>query len=189
MNSHLGYVALGLLVGVESAGVPVPGETALIAAGFLAHRGTLNIEVVILVAATAAILGDNVGYLFGRRGGRALLTKPGPLLRHRLKVLEHGEPFFAKHGAKAVFFGRWVTTLRIAAAWLAGATHMPWSTFLFWNTLGGVAWATTVGLAAFYLGDTAERIFKTVGFAGLGAFLLGLVVIVLLRRRRRPSRG
>jgi len=127
---RLGYLVVFVLVGVESAGVPVPGETALITAGVLAHRGEVSIELVIAVAAAAAIIGDNVGYLIGRTGGRRLLEQPGFLEGHRRAVLRTGEPFFARHGPKAVFLGRWVAGLRIAAAWLAGITKMPWPVFL-----------------------------------------------------------
>ncbi len=186
---HVGYAALALFVGIESAGVPIPGETALIAAGFLAQRGELDIGLVIAVASVSAIVGDNVGYLIGRKGGRALLLKPGPLHRHRLKVIEHGEPFFLKHGAKAVFLGRWVGALRIAAAWLAGANRMPWPVFTFWNALGGVTWATSVGLAAFFLGRAAEPILKEVGLVGAGVVALAVLSVGLIayRRHRRPA--
>ena len=102
-------------------GIPVPGETALIAAALLAHDGQMDIGTLVrLLASAAAIIGDNVGFAVGRRYGRRLILVPGPLHNHRLKVLEHGEPFFAKHGPKAVFLGRWVSGLRIASAWLAG---------------------------------------------------------------------
>src|SRR5512132_4427878 len=116
-------------------GVPVPGETALITAGIVASRGQLEIEVVIALAAAAAILGDNVGFAIGRKLGRQLLTAPGPLVGHRRQVLALGEPFFQRHGPKAVFLGRWVAGLRITAAWMAGANRMGWPTFLFWDAL------------------------------------------------------
>jgi undecaprenyl-diphosphatase len=187
---HLGYLALALLVGVESTGVPVPGETALIAGGVLAHDGEMAIGVVIAVAAAAAIVGDNLGYLIGRLGGRRLLEAPGPLESHRLSIIAKGEPFFEAHGPKAVFLGRWVAGLRIAAAWLAGITHMRWRVFFFWNLLGGVAWATSVGLAAYLLGPVAKKIVEDLG---LGAVALIVVAIVAYgawwwRRRRHERR-
>ena len=95
----------------------------------------------IAIAAIAAIVGDNIGFALGRKLGRRVLLAPGPLLHHRRRVLAVGEPFFDRHGPKAVFLGRWTTGLRITAAWLAGANRMSWTTFLFWNALGGIAWA------------------------------------------------
>jgi membrane-associated protein len=172
LPAHLGYVILFALVGAESTGVPVPGETALITAGVLAHHGQFTIQLVIVVAAAGAIVGDNVGYLIGRTGGRRLLERPGFLENHRRQILRKGEPFFRKHGPKAVFLGRWFAGLRIAAAWLAGINRMPWHVFVFWNALGGIAWATSVGLLAYYLGPTAERVFKYVGLGGVGIVVL-----------------
>jgi undecaprenyl-diphosphatase len=182
---HLGYLIVFVLVSVESAGVPVPGETALITAGVLAHRGQFSIELVIAVAAGAAIVGDNVGYLIGRVGGRRLLERPGLLEGHRRAVLRTGEPFFARHGPKAVFVGRWVAGLRLAAAWLAGITNMPWPVFLFWNALGAIAWATSVGLLSYYLGGTAERVFKAAGIAGIVAAVLVAGGVVTWRRMQQ----
>ena len=187
INAHVAYIAVFALVAAESTGVPVPGETALIAADVLASHGQVHIESVIVLAALGAILGDNVGYAIGRTGGRRLLERPGFLERHRHRVLEHGEPFFARHGAKAVFLGRWVAGLRIAAAWLAGLNRMPWPQFLFWNALGGVAWATSVGLLAFYLGPPAEKIFRTIGIAGVALAAAALLAFVLWRRLRRGA--
>jgi membrane protein YqaA with SNARE-associated domain len=117
---NLGYPTLVLLVMLESSGVPLPGETALITAAVLASQHRLQIELVIALAAAAAIAGDNAGYLIGRKGGRWLLLRPGLFARHRARVLEVGEPFFARHGSKAVFLGRWILGLRTWASWLAG---------------------------------------------------------------------
>jgi undecaprenyl-diphosphatase len=182
--TNLGYVALGALIAGETMGVPLPGETALIAAGILASDHHLTIELVILVAAVAAILGDNVGYWIGRRGGRKLLELPGPLARHRQRVLDRGEEIFEKHGAKTVFFGRWFSGLRIASAWLAGVNHMPWRTFIVYNALGGIAWATSVGLLSYWAGHSADTVLKTVGIGGLALALVALVAFLVWRRRR-----
>lgn len=188
LPTHLGYLILFALVGAESTGVPVPGETALITAGVLAHRGQFSIELVILLAAVGAIVGDNLGYLIGRTGGRRLLERPGFLEKHRHAVLAKGEPFFVKHGPKAVFLGRWTAGLRIAAAWLAGISRMPWPVFLFWNALGGIAWATSVGVFAYFLGPTAERVFKDMGIIGIGAAALLVAVFLAWRHfHRRPG--
>ena len=188
LPAHLGYLILFALTAAESAGVPVPGETALITGGVLAHHGQFDIALVIAVAAAGAIVGDNVGYLIGRAGGRRLLERPGPLEEHRRAVLRHGEPFFAKHGPKAVFLARWVVGVRLAAAWLAGINRMHWLTFAFWNALGGIAWATTVGLAAYLLGPAAEQVFKSVGIAGVAGAAVAALAYVGWRRTRSRSR-
>jgi membrane-associated protein len=188
INSDVAYLGVFGLVATESSGVPVPGETALIAAGVLASHGRVHIELVIGLAAAAAILGDNLGYAIGRTGGRRLLERPGFLEQHRRRILEQGEPFFERHGAKAVFLGRWVAGLRIAAAWLAGINRMAWRRFVLWNALGGIAWATSVGLLAFYLGPPAERIFRTIGIAGVALAAAAVAGFALWRRLRRAGR-
>ena len=151
-------VLLFLLVGVESAGVPLPGETALVASGVLASQGKLNIVAVIVVASSAAILGDNGGYWLGRLGGRKLLERWSFVNKHAEKVLPRAERIFAKHGGKTVFFGRFIAILRITAAWMAGISHMPWWRFLLFNAAGGILWATLVGLVAYYSGEAAAQI-------------------------------
>jgi membrane protein DedA with SNARE-associated domain len=171
LTSNVGYPALILLVAVESSGVPVPGETALITAGVLASRGDLAIVPVIVLAAAGAIVGDNLGYLLGRRVGRRIMLRGGRFEA----ALERAERFFARHGAKAVFLGRWVTGLRIWAAWVAGATHMRWRTFLLWNALGGIVWAASVGLAAYLIGAATEKIATRVGEGAAAVVILALV--------------
>jgi membrane protein DedA with SNARE-associated domain len=151
----------------------------------LASQGKLQIELVIALAALAAIVGDNLGYLIGRKGGRWLLERPGPFHRHRLNVLGMGEPFFEQHGPKAVFFGRFVLGLRTWASWLAGANHMPWRSFFLWNALGGICWATAVGLVAYFVGQSASNAIATFGIFGLGAVVLALGGGFLLHRRHR----
>jgi len=187
--SHTGYLVLFLLVMAESGGVPVPGETALITAGILASQGNLQIELVIVLAAAAAIVGDNLGYQIGRKGGRWLLERPGRFHRQRLQVLASGEPFFERHGPKAVFFGRFLLGLRVWASWLAGATHMRWRSFVFWNACGGICWATAIGLLAYFLGHAAGNAIKTFGLFGLAAVLVvvGGLLIAHFRHRRRSA--
>src|SRR4051794_18982177 len=182
-----GIPALFALIAVETMGIPLPGETALIAAGIFASQGHMSIELVIVAAALAAILGDNVGFFIGRHYGRRLLEwDGGPFPDHRKRLIAVGEPFFERHGPKAVFLGRWVAGLRITAAWLAGAHHMRWPVFTFWNALGGICWAVSVGLAAYFLGHTAERILKTAGLAGLALVVLAGVGFWIWHRRRKP---
>lgn len=142
--ANVGYPSVFLLVMAESAGVPLPGETALVTGALLASQHKLQIAVVIALAASGAIIGDNLGYLIGRKGGRWLLERPGPFARSRRSALHAGIPFFDRHGQRAVFLGRWLIGLRTWAAWLAGAAHMPWKSFATWNALGGMSWATTI---------------------------------------------
>jgi membrane-associated protein len=182
---HIGYPLLFLLVMAESSGVPIPGETALITAAVLASQGQLKIALVIPIAAAAAIVGDNIGYVIGRNGGRWLLERPGRFHRQRLQVLQTGEPFFERHGPKAVFFGRFVLVLRVWASWLAGATRMPWHSFVLWNALGGICWATSVGLIAYFLGHSAGNAVQTFGVYGLAAFVLGAAGVFIARRRHQ----
>jgi membrane protein DedA with SNARE-associated domain len=183
-----GYPLLFVLVMAESGGVPIPGETALITAGVLASRGKLQIEWVIVTAAAAAIVGDNIGYLIGRKGGRWLLERPGRFHRQRLEVIKTGEPFFERHGPKAVFFGRFLLGLRVWASWLAGATRMHWRTFVAWNALGGITWATGIGLLAYFLGNSAGNAIETFGIYGLVAVLIAIVSAFVLHRRAHRHR-
>jgi membrane protein DedA with SNARE-associated domain len=187
--SHVGYILLFVLVMAESSGIPIPGETALIAASVLASQGKLEIELVIAFAALGAIVGDNIGYSIGRKGGRWVLERPGRFRSQRLAVLETGEPFFERHGPKAVFFGRFVLGLRVWASWLAGATRMPWRSFLFWNACGGITWATAVGLLAYFLGHSASNALEAFGIFGLTAVIVavGTGLFLHLRHRRRAS--
>jgi membrane protein DedA with SNARE-associated domain len=191
--SHLvevfGYPLLFLVVMAESSGMPVPGETALIAAAVAASQGKLQIELVIPIAALAAIVGDNIGYQIGRKGGRWLLERPGRFRRQRQQVLTTGEPFFERHGPKAVFFGRFLLGLRVWASWLAGATHMHWRSFVLWNALGGICWATAIGLLAYFLGNAAGNAIQTFGLFGLLAVVLvvGGLVIAHVRHRRHAD--
>jgi membrane protein DedA with SNARE-associated domain len=182
-----GYPLVFLLVTAESAGVPVPGETALIAGAVFASQGRLSLPAVIATAAAAAIVGDNLGYLIGRRGGRWLLLREGPFHRQRTEVLAIGEPFFERHGPKAVFFGRFLLGLRTWASWLAGATQMPWRSFLLWNALGGICWATGVGVVAYFVGRSAENALSAFGVFGLVAVVVAAVGLFIAHRRHRRS--
>ena len=187
LPANVGYAAVFALIAVETMGIPVPGETALIGAALLAHDGQMDIVWLVVLAAAAAIIGDNVGFAIGRKGGRRLFARPGPFHHHRMKVLEHGEPFFARHGPKAVFLGRWVSGLRIASAWLAGMNKMDWPTFLFWNALGGIAWAASIGLGVYFLGHVAEQVISTAGPAAAVAGVLALVAFLVWRHRRAAA--
>ena len=183
--SNLGYFAVFALVAIETMGIPVPGETALIAGALAASKGSLSIGVVVALAACAAIIGDNIGFAIGRRWGRRIFEKPGIAYDQRLALLDMGEPFFAKHGGKAVFFGRWLSGLRIASAWLAGMNKMRWPTFLVWNALGGIFWACAVGFGAYWAGHAFEKIITKIGV--YGAVAVAVVIIGLVAWRHHSA--
>ncbi len=176
---HYGLIALFLIVMLESGGLPLPGETALVAAGVFASRGELNIVEVIAVAAAAAIVGDNIGYSIGRTGGRKLLERSKLLSRWSGNVLPWAESFFERHGAKTIFIGRFFSILRVTAAWMAGISRMPWWKFFVWNAAGGICWAALVGLVAYYLGQAAADAISRYGLIG-GVALVALAVIGLV---------
>jgi membrane protein DedA with SNARE-associated domain len=182
-----GLFLLFVLIAMESAGVPLPGETALVTAGVLASRGDMDIVAVIAVAATGAIAGDNVGYWAGRLGGRKLLQRWGPLERHASRVLPWSERFFKRHGPKTIFLGRFIAVLRVTAAWLAGISKMHWWLFFLWNAAGGICWAVAVGLVAYFAGQAAAEAIGRYGLIAGGAIVVllvvGAVVFRFIRRR------
>ncbi|HET9074677.1 MAG TPA: DedA family protein [Solirubrobacteraceae bacterium] len=187
LSSGLGYV-LPAIIGLESMGVPSPGETALLLAAVLASQGHLQIWLVIVIASASAILGDNLAYGLGRWLGRDVLEAPGPLHRHRQTLIRVGDRFFARHGSRTVLLGRWVTVVRSVVAWLAGINEMPFHVFFFWNALGGITWATAYGLAGYFGGNAAVSVFKTVGLGAgiaIGVALVLAYVLYKLRERRR----
>jgi membrane protein DedA with SNARE-associated domain len=179
-TSH-GLPLLFVVVMIESFGVPLPGETALIAFGVLASQGHYSIVLVIAVAAAGAIVGDNLGYvIIGRWGGRNLLERWGPLRRFSQRYLPPTERLMEKHGDKVVFFGRFVTVLRYTAAWVAGIAGMPWRKFLFWNAVGGICWATLVGLVAYYAGNAAADAIQRYGIYAAVVIAAAALVFFLI---------
>jgi membrane protein DedA with SNARE-associated domain len=172
---HYGLLALFLIVMLESAGVPLPGETALVAAGVFASHGELNIVAVIIAAAAAAIIGDNLGYWVGRTGGRSVLTRWTVTSR----TLPWAEGFFERHGPKTIFIGRFFSILRVTAAWMAGVSRMRWWTFFLWNAAGGICWALLVGLVAYLFGQAAADAIAKYGLIG-GALIVGLALAGLV---------
>src|SRR5438093_11734358 len=173
---------------LESAGLPVPGETALIAASVLAAQGLVSLPAVIVVAAAAAIIGDNAGYRIGRAAGRRLLTRWRPVARYTERMLPPAERFFAHHGGKAVFLARFMPGLRVIGALVAGIAGMARWRFLVWNVAGGVVWATSVALIAYCLGEAVASAMGRYGLiGGIGAIAAAAVFYGLadgLRRRR-----
>ena len=179
-----GLVILFVAIAMESAGVPIPGETALVTAAFLSRpeHGQFSLFPVIVVGASAAIVGDNAGYTAGRFGGRRLLERWSVTRRQAERLLPPAEVFFAKHGPKTVFIGRFVALLRVTAAWMAGISHMHWRTFLLWNALGGIVWATGVALLAYWAGKAvADGISRYGLYAVVALIVLGALAFLALR--------
>src|SRR5690242_14105026 len=176
---------------METAGVPLPGEITLILAGVAAHQGSLDLTLTIVVGSLAAILGDNVGYVIGRYGGRRVVLR----LAHVGRVdslLGWGERFFERHGGKTVFLARWTAGLRIFGAWIAGMTHMPWPKFFVWNAAGGVTWATAMTALGYSFAASLGKVETYVGRGGAiaaGVVLLGALLYGLhrLSHRRSPA--
>jgi membrane protein DedA with SNARE-associated domain len=172
-----GYLAVFCIVALESAGIPLPGETALVlAAMFAGATGLIDIKLVIFFAAFGAILGDNVGFWAGRRFGLPLLLNHGARLGLTDDRIKLGQYLFEHHGAKIVFFGRFIALLRIFAAFLAGVNRYSWGQFLFYNATGGIVWAVIFGLGGFAFGDAFERVAGPLGKIMLGLAALGVLL-------------
>jgi membrane-associated protein len=186
VSGHLGYF-LPAIIGLESMGIPSPGETALVLAAVLASQGHLEIWLVIVIGVCSAILGDNIGFLLGRHFGRDALAAPGPFHQRRVAVVAAGDRFFDRHGPKAVFLARWIAFVRFAAAWLAGINGMRFRTFFVWNALGGISWGVTYGLVGYFVGSAAADVITRFGAYAAGALAVLIVFgygYLKLRERR-----
>jgi membrane protein DedA with SNARE-associated domain len=162
-----GYLAIFAIVGLESAGIPMPGETILVAAAILAGQGKLHLWGVIGAAAAGAILGDNCGYWVGREFGFPIAYRYGRYVNLDERRLKLGQYLFLRQGGKIVFFGRFVAVLRAFAAFLAGVNHFNWERFFLFNAAGGIVWATIFGSGGYWLGRAFEDYAKPVGIAAL----------------------
>ena len=183
-----GYLAVFVFVGVESIGVPVPGETMLVTAAIYAGTtGRLSIFWVIVASSAGAIVGDNIGYGIGRTGGYRLVKRYGRYIRLEEDRLRLGQYLFDKHGSKVVFFGRFVSVLRIFAAFLAGVNRMHWRRFLIFNAAGGIVWSTIYGVAAFLLGKQLLQLSGRVDFA-LAVVGVAVIIVVIVFLRRNEAR-
>jgi undecaprenyl-diphosphatase len=184
--ARYGYAVVFFGVFLENAGLPVPGETALLAGAALSRSGRLSLPLVIVTAIAGAILGDNLGFLIGRRGGRALVDRFGPrvgLSRDRLLQFDR---FFDRHGAKTVFIARFVTGLRVFGALLAGTSGLSWGRFLLYNSTGAIAWATTFGGVGYLLAYSWQTLELWIGRSGLvllAAIVIAGLLTVLHKRR------
>ncbi|MBE7201932.1 MAG: VTT domain-containing protein [Parafilimonas terrae] len=182
--AHYGYIAIFVIITLESAGLPLPGETVLLtAAAYAGSTGNINIGLVVAIAATAAVLGDNAGYWVGRRWGLPLLLRKGHLIGLDHGRLKLGQYLFRRHGGKIVFFGRFTAMLRAYAAVLAGVNKLDARRFMAFNALGGVAWASIMGFGAYLCGRSIENVMGPVGLGLLAFVLLGAVALWLFMRR------
>jgi membrane-associated protein len=191
-GSILAYVALFFGIMLENAGIPLPGETALLVAGYLTSEAggyRLHLWAVIIVACLGAVVGDNLGFWLGRKLARPRLAAGKRFLFLTPARFQQAERYFARYGAATVFFGRWVALLRIAAGPAAGAAGMPWGRFLLANAAGAAVWATGIGLIGHFAGHAWQAI-QT--WLGRGAWVLAAAVLLafvawhlrgLLRRR------
>jgi membrane protein DedA with SNARE-associated domain len=183
-----GYAVVFGGVCLENAGVPVPGETALIAGAAFTHFGRLTLSRVIATAIAAAILGDNFGFLIGRRIGRSFVARHGARVGLTPERLAQFDWFFEHYGASTVFIARFVTGLRVFGAVLAGTSGLRWPRFLFYNATGAVAWSVTFGIVGYalaYSWETLERWVKGSGVIALAIVVLVVAVRVFRMRRRR----
>jgi len=183
-----GYLAVFVFVGVESIGVPVPGETMLVTAAIYAGTtGRLSIFWVIVASAAGAIVGDNIGYLIGRTGGYRLVKRYGRYIRLEEDRLRLGQYLFDKHGSKVVFFGRFISVLRIFAAFLAGVNRMHWRLFLIFNAAGGIIWSTLYGVGAYRLGQQLLRLSGRIDLV-LAIIGVGVIIAAIVFLRRNEAR-
>src|SRR3984893_1042318 len=188
-----GYYAVFALIALESMGIPLPGETALIAAAL--YAGTthhLNVVALAAVATCAAVIGDNAGYWIGRTGGLRLAERYGRYVRLDRAKLKVGRYLFARHGVKVVFFGRFVAVLRTYAAFFAGVSMMRWPRFLVANAVGGLLWAGVYAFGAYALGSAASGVGSTitiVGYVLAGGLTVVTIMLVRVSLRRLEQRA
>lgn len=183
-----GYWVVFLIVMLESAGVPLPGETVLIlASAYAGATGELNLSLVIACAAAGAIIGDNIGFWVGRTYGAKFLLRYGKFVHLSESRLRLGQYLFEKHGAKIVFFGRFVAFLRVFAALLAGVNKYEWPQFLFFNAAGGIVWALVFGIGAFLFGDSIHHVSGPLGALALGGVAVGVMVFMYIVRREEKK--
>jgi len=183
-----GYTLVAVIVGMESMGLPLPGETTLVTAAI--YAGTthqLSIASIMAAAIAGAIVGDNVGYAVGRRWGYRLLVRYSRLLRLNPRRITLGQFLFARHGGKVVFFGRFIALLRALAAVLAGINQMSWRRFLFFNASGAVVWVTSYGLAGYVLGAQIERVRGPLAIVGVIVAIAATVAFFRFVRRHETA--
>ena len=181
-----GYWAVFFGVMLENAGVPVPGETILLVAGYFASTGEFNIALVMIIAASGAIVGDNIGFAIGHHYGRGFLLRVGRFFFLTPKRLEHMENYFESHGNKTILVARFITGLRVFAALLAGASRkMPWRVFVLYNMAGAVLWSVVITTLGYLFGASLPLLVKWVGRGGTILLIAAVVIGVVVWRVRR----
>jgi membrane protein DedA with SNARE-associated domain len=185
--STYGLWLVAVVIGLESMGIPLPGETTLVAAAlYVGATGRVNIFFVVMAAAAGAIIGDNIGYWIGRRFGYPWIVRHQSTLHLTPRRLKLGQYLFLRHGGKVVFFGRFVAILRALAALLAGINRMDWTRFLVFNATGGIVWTSVYGFGAFLFGRRLTNTLSSVGFLLAGAAVVLVVVgLIVVRRHER----
>ncbi|MBX6762845.1 MAG: DedA family protein [Rubrobacteraceae bacterium] len=186
----MGYPGIAIIVGLESTGLPLPGETTLLGASYLASTGRFSLPLVIGSAALGAILGDSLGYLIGYKGGRKLLERYGRWVGITPEKLGQADRYFERHGAKTVFFGRFIAVLRVLAGPLAGASRMPYRRFLLANVTGSITWASTMGVLAYFFGKPVAHLLSAMGIWALVAISVFFLLRFSLKswKRHREKR-
>ena len=181
-----GYWAVFFGVMLENAGVPVPGETILLIAGYYASTGEFNIALVMIIAASGAVVGDNIGFAIGHHYGRGFLLRVGRFFFHTPKRLEHMENYFESHGNKTILVARFITGLRVFAALLAGASRkMPWRVFVLYNMAGAILWSVVITTLGYLFGASLPLLVKWVGRSGTILLIAAVVIGVIVWRLRR----
>lgn len=193
LRSHFttqGYWTVAFTLLLENAGIPLPGESVLLFASFLAHEHhELNLALIILVGTAACTLGDNLGYWIGYRGGRALLHRYRGLFHVSDRAIQRGEKLFESYGSVAILFSRFVIGMRVIAGPLAGVLRMPWRKFAVYNFLGAAWWVATVSVVGFLMGhhwDKLVEIVTRIHVVAIGGLAL-LIFFLWRRNRRRPN--
>src|SRR5882762_7493760 len=180
-----GYWAVFFGVMLENAGVPVPGETILLIAGYYASTGEFNIALVMIIAASGAVVGDNIGFAIGHHYGRGFLLRVGRFFFLTPKRFEHMENYFERHGNKTILVARFITGLRVFAALLAGASKMPWRVFVVYNVAGAVLWSVVITTLGYLFGQSLPLLVKWVGRSGTILLIVAAVVGIVVWRIRR----
>src|SRR5580698_7470039 len=187
---HYGYWAVAAALLLENAGVPVPGETVLLLASFLAYsEHELQLPWIIVVATIAATVGDNLGFALGYYGGRPVLARYQALFRIQDVTIARGESLFTRYGAVTIFFARFVFGLRIIAGPLAGVLRMPWRKFGIFNFLGAGVWVTVIAGAGYLFGQHWHRLERIIKRFDLAVAILAVLVLAFLWWRRRRANG